>query len=80
MLTEAQTASYKENGFLRLEFVFDKADLAQMCAEMDWIFETWADHDPANRQLDGHALGRLSWMVKGRRPKVEATLELKWRA
>lgn len=47
MLTEAQTASYKENGFPRLESVFDEADLAQMCAEMDWIFETWADHDPA---------------------------------
>ncbi|HCR15871.1 MAG TPA: hypothetical protein DIU35_00165 [Candidatus Latescibacteria bacterium] len=77
MLTEAQTASYKENGFLRLESVFDEADLAQMCAEMDWIFETWTDHDPANRQLDGHALGRLGWMVKGRCPKAEATLELK---
>ena len=29
--------------------------------------------DPANRQLDGHALGRLGWMVRGRRPKAEAT-------
>ena len=47
MLTEAQTASYKENGFPRLESVFDEADLAQMCAEMDRIFETWADYDPA---------------------------------
>ena len=29
--------------------------------------------DPANRQLDGHALGRLGWMVRGRRPKAAAT-------
>lgn len=32
--------------------------------------------DPANPQLDGHALGRLGWMVKGRRPKVATTERL----
>ena len=33
--------------------------------------------DPANPQLDGHALGRLGWVVRGRRPRVAATMELK---
>lgn len=32
--------------------------------------------DPANLQLDGHALGRLGWVVRGRRPKVAATAGL----
>lgn len=33
--------------------------------------------DPANPQLDGHAMGRMGWMVRGRRPKVPATAEQK---
>ncbi|MCC7263951.1 MAG: phytanoyl-CoA dioxygenase family protein [Candidatus Latescibacteria bacterium] len=32
--------------------------------------------DPANLQLDGHALGRLGWMVRGRRQKNATTAAL----
>jgi phytanoyl-CoA hydroxylase len=32
--------------------------------------------DPANPQIDGHALGRLGWMVQGRRQKGEAALAM----
>jgi ectoine hydroxylase-related dioxygenase (phytanoyl-CoA dioxygenase family) len=47
MLTEEQKQSYEENGFLRVPAVFDADDLEQMSTEMEWIFDTWADHDAA---------------------------------
>jgi ectoine hydroxylase-related dioxygenase (phytanoyl-CoA dioxygenase family) len=47
MLTEEQKASYAKEGYLKLASVFDGDDVEKMCEEMDWIFETWANHDAA---------------------------------
>lgn len=32
--------------------------------------------DPANPQVDGHALGKLGWMVRGRRHKTRSAIEM----
>jgi ectoine hydroxylase-related dioxygenase (phytanoyl-CoA dioxygenase family) len=47
MLTDDQKAFYQNNGYLRVSNVFDTEELGALSDELDWIFETWADHDAA---------------------------------
>lgn len=42
MLTRDQVDFYRENGFLRLEQVFDPAELRRMSEELDYIIENFA--------------------------------------
>lgn len=49
MLSENQKAFYHRNGYLHVPQVFDGQTVRLLSDELDWIFETWADHDAAWR-------------------------------
>jgi len=49
-LNEDQKAFYRQNGYLHVPGVFDRRTVQVLGDELDWIFETWADHDAAWRR------------------------------
>jgi len=49
MLTDEQIASYHENGFIRLEQVYDPSELRQMSEELDYVIRTFASWEAAWR-------------------------------
>lgn len=46
MLTADQVAFYHENGFLRIEQVFDAQEVGALRDDLDWLIQTWANKDP----------------------------------
>ena len=49
MLTQEQVDFYRENGFIRLEQVYDPAELRQMSDELDYIIQNFANWGAAWR-------------------------------
>ncbi len=43
MLSDAQIASYHENGFLRIPDTYTAEEVEHLRADMDWMIETWAE-------------------------------------
>src|SRR5690348_14106631 len=49
MLSQAQIASYHETGFIRLDQVYDPAELRQMSDELDYVIRNFANWGAAWR-------------------------------
>ena len=47
MLTEADKHFYSDNGYLHVPDVITSGEIATLSDELDWIFDTWANHDAA---------------------------------
>lgn len=47
MLTEEQVSSYQMNGYLHVPGVITPDEVRNLSDELEWIFDTWANHDAA---------------------------------
>ncbi|MBI2193518.1 MAG: phytanoyl-CoA dioxygenase family protein [Planctomycetes bacterium] len=45
MLTPLQKAFFWDQGYLRVEKLFGPKEIQALSDELDWVFETWADHN-----------------------------------
>ena len=45
VLSPEQVEFYKEHGWLRIEQMFDPAEIDRMSDDLDWLIENWAIKD-----------------------------------